>query len=179
MSDSRLQEIVTRAVVGRAERRMTWSHTVPAEGVSGVLGVHVSDSTVAVKDSQGRAVVDMIVDCDLWCGSAKSTKVLRCTCRNTEAAEIKTVGQVLGERDVRARLTGAPRATGVDVTDGKVTIHMEAEYLVEMSALARMWVKAYDLEVEVLGDLDDPDADGTSSGTSSGTGSGSGSGSGE
>lgn len=174
MSDSRLQEIVTRAVVGRAERRMTWSHTVPAEGVSGVLGVHVSDSTVAVKESDGRTVVDVIVDCDLWCGSSKSTKVLRCTCRNTETTKVRTAGTVLGEREVRGRLLGAPRATGVDVAGGKVTIHMEAEYVVEMSALARMWVKAYDLEEEVLVDLDDPDTEGTGTGSDSGSAVGTG-----
>ena len=75
MSDSRLQEIVTRAVVGRAERRMSWSHTVPAEGITGVFGVHVTDSTVGVKESNGRPVVDMIVDCDLWCGTQKNTNV--------------------------------------------------------------------------------------------------------
>lgn len=76
MSESRLQEIVTRAVVGRAERRMTWSHTVPAEGVTGVYGVHVTESTAAVKDKDGRPVVDVIVDCDLWCGTNKNTKVI-------------------------------------------------------------------------------------------------------
>ncbi|MDB4897587.1 MAG: conserved domain protein glutamate-rich [Firmicutes bacterium] len=75
MSDSRLQEIVTKAVVGRAERRMYWSHTVPAEGVTGVLGVHVTDSSIAVKEKDGRASVDVIVDLDLWCGNPKHTKM--------------------------------------------------------------------------------------------------------
>lgn len=75
VSDSRLQEIVTKAVVGRAERRMTWSHTVPAEGVTSVLGVHVTGATVAVKDEGGHPMVDVLVDCDFWCAHQKHTKV--------------------------------------------------------------------------------------------------------
>lgn len=77
MSANRLQEIVTKAVVGRAERRMSWSHTVPAEGITGVYGVRVTDSAVGIKDNGGRPVVDMIVDCDLWVGTQKNTNVFR------------------------------------------------------------------------------------------------------
>jgi hypothetical protein len=54
---------------------MYWSHTVPAEGVTGVLGVHVTDSSIAVKEKDGRAAVDVIVDLDLWCGNPKHTKM--------------------------------------------------------------------------------------------------------
>ena len=176
MSDSRLQEIVTRAVVGRAERRMCWKHTVPAEGVTGVFGVHVTDAAVAVKESDGRPVVDLIVDCDLWCGTAKNTKVLRCTCRNTESVDIRKVGQVLGESVLNVRALGPARATGVDAGDGQITVALEADVLVEMSALARMWVKAYSLEDDVLGDLDDPDSSSSGSGSSSDSTSGSSSG---
>jgi len=74
VSDSRLQEIVTKAVVGRAERRVSWGHSVPAEGVTAVLGVHVTNATVAVKDQDGRPMVDLLVDCDLWCQNGKNTK---------------------------------------------------------------------------------------------------------
>lgn len=171
MSDSRLQEIVTRAVVGRAERRMTWSHTVPAEGITGVFGVHVTDSTVAIKENGSRPVVDVIVDCDLWCASHKLTKVVRCTCRGTEALTVRTVGHVLGDADVSVKMIGPARATGVSVADGHITLALEADVMVEMSALSRMWVKAFDLEDDVLDDLDYP-GDDSSSSSSSGTSTG-------
>jgi hypothetical protein len=171
VSDSRLQEIVTRAVVGRAERRVSWSHTVPAEGVTGVLGVHVSDSTVAIKEKNGRAVVDVLVDCDLWCGSSKSTKVLRQSIRHTDGIDIRTVGHVLGDRDMTCKMVGAARATGVTVADAKITVSFEADVVIEMSALARLWVKAFDLEENVLSDVDDPN-DESESGSDSDSGFG-------
>lgn len=167
MSDSRVQEIVTKAVVGRAEHRVTWGHTVPAEGVTGVLGVHVTNSTVSVKDEDGRPTVDLIVDCDLWCGSAKQTRVLRCTCRNSESVQLHTVGKILGDRDMRASVLGAARATGVSVADGKVTLQLEADVAVEMSAVTRLWVKAYDFDSDVLDDLDGSGWSGSDSGSDS------------
>ena len=169
MSDSRLQEIVTKAVVGRAERRMSWSHTVPAEGITGVYGVHVTDSTVAVKATEERPVVDVIVDCDLWCGTSKHTKVMRCTCRGTESVSMRTHGQILGETDLSVRLAGPVRATGVSVADGQITLSLEADVIVEMSALSRMWVRAYDLEDESFDDSDDYTTDSSSSSSDSRT----------
>lgn len=167
MSDSRVQEIVTKAVVGRAERRITWGHSVPAEGVTAVLGVHVTNSSVVVRDEDGGPVVDLTVDCDLWCAGAKQSRVIRCTCRNTDAVSMNTIGRVLGDRDVRGALLGPARATGVDIADGKITLRLEAEVAVEMSALTRLWVKAYDLEGDVLDDLEGAES-GDSSGSSSG-----------
>lgn len=169
MSDSRLQEIVTKAVVGRAERRMSWSHTVPAEGITGVYGVHVTDSTVAVKATEENPVVDVIVDCDLWCGTSKHTKVMRCTCRGTESVLLRTVGQILGDTDLTVRLVGPVRATGVSVSDDQITLSLEADVIVEMSALSRMWVRAYDLEEELVDDTEDYSSDSSRSGSSSDT----------
>jgi len=168
VSECRLQEIVTKAVVGRAERRVAWGHTVPAEGVTGVLGVHVTNSSIAIKEEDGRPTVDLTVDCDLWCGGNKNTKVIRCSCRNTEAVEVRTHGKVLGDRDWKA-VAGTARATGVSVEDGKVCLQLEADVAVEMSALTRLWVKAYDLERDVFQDLDDTgdDSESSSSSTSS------------
>lgn len=175
MSDTRLQEIVTKAVVGRAERRMTWSHTVPAEGITGVYGVHVTDSAVAIKESNGRPVVDVLADCDLWCGTSKHTKVIRCSCRGTEIMDVRTVGHVLGDLDLSAKLPGRVRATGVSVGDGGITLTLEADVVVEMSALSRLWVKAYDMDDEVLSDLegssDSSDSSSSRTASSSYTGS--------
>lgn len=164
MSDSRLQEIVTRAVVGRAERRVAWGHTVPAEGITGVLGVHVTDSQVSVKESGSPTVVEVTVDCDLWCGNPKNTRVLRCTSRHTANMNIRTVGQLLGEAEVRGAMIGTARATGVQIGSGEITLNLEADIAVEMNALSRIWVKAYDLEDDALSDLDD-DSSGSSSGS--------------
>lgn len=176
MSDSRVQEIVTKAVVGRAERRVTWGHTVPAEGVTSVLGVHVTNSTVSVSDEDGTPKVDLLVDCDLWCSGSKQTKVMRCTGRNSEAVQVHTMGKILGDRDMRATLLGPARATGVNVADGKITLRLEADVAVEMSALTRLWVKAYDFDSDVLEDLEGSDWTGSGSGSGAGTGSGTGSG---
>jgi hypothetical protein len=44
----------------------------------------------------------------------------------------------------------------VKVSDAKITVSFEADLVIEMSALARLWVKAFDLEENVLGDVDDP-----------------------
>lgn len=163
MSESRLQEIVTRAVVGRAERRMTWGHTVPAEGITDVLGVRVTDWTVSVKEQDGKAVVELVTDCDLWCGNRKQTRVMHCNSRHSEVFAVRTAGKVLGESNLRVRLGDAPRATGVKVENGQITISLEGEAAVEMSALARVWVKAYDLEEDVLEGLDASEEESSSS----------------
>lgn len=146
MAETKLQEIVTKAVVGRAERRVTWSHTHQAEGVTGVLGVHVTDCTVALKGD--GPTVELSVDCDLWCTGPKNTKVMRCTCKNSEAIEMRTWGKVLGDRDWKVTLLGDAEAVDVQVNDGKIALKLQANLAVEMSALTRLWVKSYDLEEE-------------------------------
>jgi hypothetical protein len=172
VSDSRLQEIMTKAVVGRAERRIAWNHTLTADGITGVFGVHITDATIGVKHDDGRPAVDLLVDCDLWCGSGKGTKVIRCTARLHQRVEVPTFGHVLGEPEVSAKMIGLPRATGVSVNDGQISLALEADVVVELSALARMWVKAYSLDDAILSDLDDPEGNtgysaitGTSSGS--------------
>lgn len=172
MSDSRVQEIVTKAVVGRTERRVIWGHTVPAEGVTGVLGVHVTNTAASVKDEDGMPVVDLMVDCDLWCASAKQTRVLRCTCRNADKVQLHTMGKILGDQDMRASVTGPARATGVSVADGKITLQLEADVAVEMSALTRLWVKAYEIDGDLLDDLEGSGWSDSDSGSGSGSADG-------
>jgi hypothetical protein len=166
VADRRLQEIVTRAVVGRAEHRMTWSHTVPAEGITGVFGVHVTDSAVAVSEQDGHPVVELVVHCDLWCGSQRNTKVVRAKCQKDQSVHIRTVGKVMGDAEISVRLVGTPRATDVRVGDGQITLVLEADVVVEMCALTRMWVQAYSLDDDVLEDWDDMESSGSSSGIS-------------
>ena len=156
MSDSRLQEIVTKAVVGRAERRIIWRHTVPAEGVTGVLGVHVTNSAVAVTEADGSEV-QVLAEIDLWCAGASSTKVIRCTARHLERVALQTLGPVLGEPEFSARLGGSVQATGVSVTEGQITLNLAATVHVEMSAVTRLWVRSYNIDDASLDDVEDPD----------------------
>jgi len=86
--------------------------------------------------------------------------------------DVKTWGQVMGDLDPNVKLTGPVRATGVTVGEGQITLSLEADVVVELSALSRMWVKAYDLESDVLGDLEDPGDSSSSSGSGSGSSSG-------
>lgn len=74
------------------------------------------------------------------------------------------MGQVLGEDELSVRLTGPARTTGVSVSDGVVTLSLEADVAVELSALSRLWVKAFNLDSDVLGDLDDESGTGSGSG---------------
>lgn len=81
--------------------------------------------------------------------------------------DLRTVGFVLGDCDLSAKLVGSARAIGVKVGDGQVTVTMEADVVVEKTALSRLWVKAYDTDDDVLEDLDDPEYDDSSSSSSS------------
>lgn len=156
MSDSRLQEIVTKAVVGRAERRINWTHAVPAEGVTGVLGVHVTNCAVAVTEADGSEV-QVLAEIDLWCAGGNSTKVIRCTARHPEAVVMQTLGPALGEPEFSARLVGSVEATGVSVGEDQITVNLAATVLLEMSAVTRLWVRSYNIEDATLDDVEDPD----------------------
>jgi D-serine dehydratase len=81
--------------------------------------------------------------------------------------DVKTVGHVLGDVEMSVKMVGSARATGVSVADGQITLCLEADVVVEMSAFSRMWVKAYDMECEVLEDLDDYSSSESDSDTSS------------
>jgi hypothetical protein len=167
VSEGRLQEIVTKAVVGRAERRVSWTHTVPADGVTGVFGVHVTGYELEVEMVDGRPVVTIAVDADLWVGTGGLTKILRIHGEQTEGVNVRTVGKVLGQREIRARLVGPARATGVDVQNGTVHLNLDAELVVEMSATARLMVRAFDLKEEAEGEIWIGDSSGSSSGSES------------
>lgn len=166
MSDSRLQEIVSLAVVGRAERRIAWRHTLAAEDVKNVLGVRVSGSSLKVKDDDGQTAATVTVSLDLWCANDKETSVIRTKSSCTQSVPVKLVGRVMGGREARGVLLGGARSTGVKVEGGQIVLSLEADVALEITATARMWVRAYDMEDEVLEDLD---------GTSDSTGDDSGS----
>lgn len=145
MSDIRLHEIVTRAVVGRGDRRVVWSHTASAEGADSVLGVHLSDVRLSVEDESGEAQLRLSVTCDLWCTHGDETRVQRLTCSHTEPAAINLDARVVGETETMASLVRSARCTQAEVTDGQLVVGLEATAAVEVTGLARFWIKTYDL----------------------------------
>ncbi|MFZ5827517.1 MAG: outer spore coat protein CotE [Bacillota bacterium] len=145
MSDIRLHEIVTRAVVGRGDRRVVWSHTAPAEGADSVLGVHLSQVRLNVEDESGEASLRLSVVCDLWCSHGDETRVQRLTCTHTEPATIDLEARVVGETTTRASLVRSVRCTEAAVEDGQLVLGLEATVAIEVTGLARFWIKTYDL----------------------------------
>lgn len=149
MSDSRLQEIMIRAVVGRAERTLTWCHKLAASDAKQVLGVRVGKTAVAVVTEEGQPLAELTVDCDLWCSGGEGTKVIRTRCRCLQEVPVSLRGELLGEAESQIKLVGGPRSTGVRVEGESIYIDFEATVQVQVTALARLWVRAY--EAELLG----------------------------
>lgn len=170
MSEGRLQEIVTKAVVGRAERQVKWTQTVPADGVTGVYGVHVTGYEIEVELVDGRPVVNCTVQADLWCGTGGATKIMRVQADHTEGVTVRTVGRVLGQREIRARLVGPAKVTGVEVQNGTIHLGLVAELVVELSGTTRLAVRAFDVEEEEFGETDSWSDDTSGSGSESGSG---------
>jgi hypothetical protein len=171
VSEGRLQEIVTKAVVGRAERQVKWTQTVPADGVTGVYGVHVTGYEIEVELSEGRPVVNLMVDADLWCGTGNTTKIMRVHAEHTEGVNVRTVGKILGQREIRARLVGPAKATGVEVQNGAINLDLTADLVIELSGTTRLAIRAFDV-VEVEAAEADSWREESSSGSSSSSGSG-------
>lgn len=157
MSDVRLQEIVTRAVVGRCDRRVVWSHGAAAEGVLSVLGVQVNSANLVVEDRKGEASLRLSVTCDLWCATGEQTRVQRLVCTYSEPATVPVTARVVGETETSAELIRGVRCTRAEVREGQVEVTLEANVALEMTGLARFWIKTYDLlagESEVTGSDD-------------------------
>lgn len=144
MTHVRLQEIVTRAVVGRTERRVVWSHSLPAEGVDRVLGVHISQGKVEVTGDD-RPELRFQATCDLWCQQGDETAIRRITPPHTEPASVKLYAHLVGDLATSAQMVRPPRCTGVEVAGDQLVLTIETVVAVEAAGLARFWVKAYDL----------------------------------
>lgn len=147
MSDSRLQEIITRAVVGRAERTLTWCHKLVAEGMTHVLGVRVGRTTLTVEAEEGQPLVGLTVDCDLWCRNEEETKVIRTRCRTVHEVPVALRGEILGKSSTGVELVSGPRSTGVRVEGESIYIDVEATVQVEVSALTRLWIRTHDIDL--------------------------------
>jgi hypothetical protein len=148
VSDSQLQEIICRAVVGRAESTLTWSHTIPSYDARQVLGVRIGRTSATVQFKDGKALARLVMDCDLWCGgeSDARTTVMRTRCRCDKEVPMKLKGDVVGDADCHIALVGGPRSTGVRVDNGAIVVDFEATASVEVIALTRLWIKPHELE---------------------------------
>lgn len=162
MSSIRLQEIVTRAVVGRCDRRVVWSRSAPAADADCVLGVHVSSTDVTVEPGPEGPEVRLTAVCEVWCGTGDNTRVERLTCTHTEPANVPLVARVVGEVETTGRLVGGVRCVEAEVRDGLIQVTLESRIALEATGRARLWVKAYDL-------LADAEADEADSSVSSDT----------
>lgn len=146
MASSRLQEIISRGVVGRAEQTLTWVHKLAPQGMERVLGLRVGRAELAAALEDDEARVVLTVDCDLWCSGSGGTAVLRTRCQTVHGLPVKIRGPLLGEPDVRAELLSGPRSVGVRVENDAICIDFEAQVAVTVVAESRFVVEVYDLE---------------------------------
>ncbi len=153
MSSIRLQEIMTRAVVGRCDRRVVWTHTAPADGTDCVLGVHVSHPQVTVEDGAEGPQVRLSAVCEVWCSAGDETRVQRIACTHAEPAAVPLVARVVGETETTGRLLRGARCLEAEVRDGLFHLTLEMHVALETVGMARLWVKAFDL-LEDGADLD-------------------------
>ncbi|MBP2017829.1 hypothetical protein J2Z79_001214 [Symbiobacterium terraclitae] len=156
MSSIRLQEIVTRAVVGRCDRRVVWSRSAPAEDADCVLGVHVSSTAVTVEPGAEGPEVHLTAVCEVWCGTADRTRVERLTCTHAEPANVPLIAQVVGDVETTCKLVGGVRCVEAEVRDGLIQVTLESRIALEAVGRARLWVKAYDLLTD--GEVEDLDS---------------------
>lgn len=145
MSDIRLQEIVTRAVVGRGDRRVVWSYEAPLAGADHVLGVHVGRVELSVEDEGNEPIIRVSAECDLWLSSGDETRVHRLTITQSEPVRVRLYARVVGETDTTASFARGVRCLQADIQDGELRMTLETEVAVEVTGLARFWIKAYDL----------------------------------
>jgi hypothetical protein len=145
MNSDRVQEIFARAVAGRTKRRLSWVHTFPGEGVKHVLGVHLGNTSVSVREENGHHYVDVSVDADLWCRDENETTVHQTTAQSSFDASVQTTAQVVGDREIQVTLADSPRSVGVRAADGQVMLSLEVDVAVEVIAPIRLWVRSVDL----------------------------------
>lgn len=148
MSEVRLQEIVTRSVLGRGERRVVWSHDAPGEGAESVLGVHVTRYSAEVEQGEGQGRLRLECSCDLWCSFGEETRVQRVTSVCHEPVELPLNAEPLGEVEVTARLVQPPRCVEAQVRDGRLCLSLEARVALEAVGMARLIVRAYPADGE-------------------------------
>lgn len=163
MSDNRLQEIITRAVVGRTERTVSWCHRMASDDMTQVLGLHISKCDVDCETEEGQTLVQLLLHVDLWCSNGDETKVLRARSRSLQEVPIRLTNEILGDADSHVMLVSGPRSVGVRVEGDLLYIDFEATVQVEVHAVTRLWIASYEMDLSPFtGDWDLSDYSGES-----------------
>ena len=139
-----LLEIISEAVVGRAEHTLTWTHTMPADGVVQVLGVRPGPSEARVRTEAGAPQAEVTVDVDLWFLGPDGTRVTRARCQTVQPTPVALRGNLLRDPSYDLQLIGQARTTDVRVEEGALHLDMAVTVEVEARALTRYWVRAED-----------------------------------
>lgn len=137
-------EIFTKAVAGRAERRLSWVHTIAADAVKNVLGVHLGKTTVSVHEQDGETSVEITVHCDIWCRDEKETLVLQTTAQSVFAVDVPTTDPIVGQRKIQISLADSPRSTGIKVAENQLLLNLEVDVSLEVVGQVRLWVRTGD-----------------------------------
>jgi hypothetical protein len=158
MSSSRLQELIAQAVTGRAETWFNLVDVLPAEATE-VLGVRVTGAEVQGRQKSDGVQVDLLIKYDAWCANENGTWVTQGAATLESPVSLKRLAKPMGETEVAARLVGVPVVKNYRIANGQVTVDLKANVLVEQVGTTRLWVRAIDMDDDLLEDVESEDDD--------------------
>lgn len=139
-----LLEIISEAVVGRAEHTLAWTHTMPAEGAVQVLGVRPGRVASSLRREGETPQAELTVEVDIWSLGQDGTRVTRVPCQTVQPIAVAVRGNLLNDPSYDLRVIGSPRTTGVRVEEDQIHVDLAVTVEVEARALTRYWVRAED-----------------------------------
>ncbi|MFO7274330.1 MAG: hypothetical protein DIU55_005625 [Bacillota bacterium] len=139
-----LVEIISEAVLGRAEHTLTWTHALPAEGAVQVLGVRLGPAACTLRTEGEDPQAEVAVDVDLWLLGPDGTRVARTRCETVQPVPVTVQGNLLNDPTYELQIVGDPRATDARVEGGAIHLDLAVTIEVEARALSRYWVRAED-----------------------------------
>jgi len=139
-----LLEIISEAVVGRAEHTLSWTHTMPAGGAVQVLGVRPGQVVPALRLEGDAPQVELTVDVDLWYLGPDGTRVAHTQCQTVQPVPVAVRGNLLNDPSYEVQIVGNARTTGVRVEEDQIHVDLAVTVEVEARALTRYWVRAED-----------------------------------
>lgn len=146
VAEQGLVEILTRAVTERGRRRLTWSHTMPAEGARRILGVQVGSAALDLKYGNGLPVIDVQVDCDLWCAEDSNTRAYRTSARFSDLlADVEEFSHP-DEAEIHISPAGSPRTVQATIQEGQVLLNLETEVDYEVIRPFRFYARVHENE---------------------------------
>lgn len=154
MSDSRLQELIARAVCGRAESRLSLVDVLPTEAAE-VLGVRVTGARVRAGHEAHEIRVEIVVEYDCWCADDDSTWITKGKGVLDGPIHLHRLARPLGETELTCKLLGLPSCKRFRLSDDRITVDLSATVLVEQVGMSRFWVKAFDVDDDETEDVED------------------------